>query len=160
MGVYKDFVQSAEGTIKRVVVVRLRPGCDLLLGLQEAAERYGIKNGVILSGIGSLDGVSFCNVIAIDKQPGYGYGKVDHFDGPIELTNATGIICHDPEGNINLHVHIGMSDRYGDGHGGHLAEGTKVLLTADFVLAEITGCQMNRKVDPDLKVPILTPEQN
>ena len=92
-------------------------------------------------------------------KAGYGYGETLHLTGPIELTNASGIICHDDEGNVNLHVHLDMSDRTGGGHGGHLAEGTKVLLTVDAVVAEVEGVDMGRKMDPDLEVPILTPTQ-
>ena len=47
-------IQMAEGRLGRVVVLRLKPGTDVLLGLQEACEKAGINNGVILSAIGSL----------------------------------------------------------------------------------------------------------
>ena len=34
---------------------------------------------------------------------------------------------------------MSLSDRYGSAHGGHLVEGTRVLLTVDVVIAEIGG---------------------
>lgn len=49
------------------------------------------------------------------------------------------MICHDDDGNLLLHVHMSMSDQHGTGHGGHLIEGTKVLLTTDMVIAELDG---------------------
>lgn len=152
-------IQMAQGILKRVVVLRLKPGTDVLLGLTEACKRAGINNGVIISCIGSLDGVKYCNPVELPTKAGYGYGEVLHLTGPIELTAAAGIICHDDEGNTNLHVHVNLSDRHGGAHGGHLVEGTKVLLTVDAVIGEIEGAELLRKFDNDLEVPLLSPQQ-
>ena len=139
-------MEMAEGRLGRVIALRLKPGTDVLLGLTEACKRAGINNGVILSAIGSLDGVSYCNPVELPTKAGYGYGA--------------GIICHDDEGNTNLHVHMSLSDRYGNAHGGHLVEGTKVLLTVDVMLAEVDGLVMGRKFDNELEVPLFAPRQN
>ena len=58
-------ISAAEGRLGRVVVIRLAPGADLLNGMQTACERYGIHNGVVISAIGSLACVRFCNVEAL-----------------------------------------------------------------------------------------------
>ena len=142
-----------------MIAVRLKPGTDVLLGLQEACERNGINNGVILSAIGSLQDPHFCNPVELPTKAGYGYGETLHLTGPIELTSASGIICHDDEGNTNLHVHMTVTDRHGNAHGGHLVEGTKVLLTVDVILAEIEGLVMGRKFDEELEVPLFAPRQ-
>ena len=149
----------AEGKLGKVIVLRLKPGTDVLLGLTEACKKAGIKNGVILSCIGSLAVVKYCNPVEVPTKAGYGYGEVLHLTGPIELTAAAGIICHDDEGNTNLHVHVNLSDRHGGAHGGHLVEGTKVLLTVDAVIGEIEGAELLRKFDNDLEVPLLSPQQ-
>ena len=47
-------VLTVSSDIRRVVVVRLKNRTDLLDGLNEAVEKEGIKNGVILHGIGSV----------------------------------------------------------------------------------------------------------
>ncbi len=152
-------MEMAQGTIKRVVALRLKPGTDLLLGLAEACRRQGINNGVILSAIGSLKDPQYCNPIELPTAAGYGYGEVLHLTGPIELTNASGIICHDDEGVTNLHVHVTMTDRHGTAHGGHLVEGTKVLITTDVIIGEIEGIIMGRKFDDELQVPLFAPRQ-
>ena len=152
-------MEMAQGKLGRLIALRLKPGTDVLLGLQEACERNGINNGVILSAIGSLNGVQYCNPVELPTKAGYGYCEFLHLTGPIELTNASGIICHDDEGNTNLHVHISLSDRHGNAHGGHLVEGTKVLLTVDVILAEIEGLVMGRKFDEELEVPLFAPRQ-
>ena len=152
-------MEMAQGKLGRVIAVRLKPGTDVLLGLQEACERNGINNGVILSAIGSLQDPHFCNPVELPTKAGYGYGETLHLTGPIELTSASGIICHDDEGNTNLHVHMTVTDRHGNAHGGHLVEGTKVLLTVDVILAEIDGLVMGRKFDTELEVPLFAPRQ-
>lgn len=152
-------MEMAQGKLGRVVALRLKPGTDVLLGLEEACKRSGINNGVILSAIGSLDSPHFCNPVEVPTKAGYGYGEVLHLTGPIELTNASGIICHDDEGNTNLHVHMTLTDRHGNAHGGHLVEGTKVLLTVDVIIAEIEGLVMGRKFDEELEVPLFAPRQ-
>ena len=153
-------ISAAEGRLGRVVVIRLAPGADLLNGMQTACVRYGIHNGVVISAIGSLACVRFCNVEALpEKKCGYGYGRVLALDDTIELTGAGGVICSDAEGNINLHVHISMSDKTGKAYGGHLVEGTRVLMTADIVLGEIEGVSMLREYNEDMDVYLLHPQQ-
>ena len=153
-----DIMQMAEGRLGRIIAIRLLPGTDLLHGLEEACRRANINNGVILSAIGSLDGVRFCDPIEIaGRRAKYGYGEPLQLAGASELTNASGIICHDDQGETNLHVHVTLSDRYGTAHGGHLVEGTKVLLTLDVIIAEVEGVEMGRQMDPDLEVPVFCP---
>ena len=153
-------IEMAQGSLKRVVALRLKPGTDVLLGLEEACKRAGISNGVILSGLGSLDGVRFCNPIYIpEKKAKYGYGEPTYLDEVIELTGLSGIICHDDEGVTNLHVHVTLSDKDGKAYGGHLVEGTRVLMTADIVLGEIEGVSMLREYDGDMDVYLLHPQQ-
>jgi len=154
-----DAMETALGSLTRVLAIRLKPGTDVLLGLEEACKANNINNGVILSAIGSLDSPQFCNPVEMDTKAGYGYGETLHLTGPIELTNASGIICHDDEGVTNLHVHMTLTDRHGNAHGGHLVPGTKVLLTTDVIIAEIDGIVMGRKFNDELGVPLFAPRQ-
>jgi len=40
--------------IKRIVMVRINPGDDILLGLRQAVKEHGVKNAVIMTGFGSV----------------------------------------------------------------------------------------------------------
>ena len=145
------------GGFARAVAVRLKPGTDLLEGLTKACVDNHIQNGVIVSALGSLSKAYLCNPVEMDNTAGYGYGEPTFFDGPIELLGASGVVCHDLDGSVNLHVHINISDKQANAYGGHLAPGTTVLLTTDAVIAELSGIEMERKMDAELEVPILTP---
>lgn len=151
----------ATGSMGRTIVVRLKPGTDVLAGLQAACEQAGIKNGAIVSCLGSLAKVSICNPTEQpESKAGYGYGTPQILHGPWELLGASGVVCHDLDGSTNLHVHINLSDPEGNAYGGHLAPGTTVLITVDAVIAEVKGVEMERIYDDSMGFPILTPRQS
>lgn len=152
-------MQKAVGKIGRTLAFRLEPGELVLEGIQRACEDSNIKNGVIISGIGSLDGARYFNPIPMqNKKAGYGYGEELVLRGPIELVNVNGMICEGNEGETLLHVHCGFSDQYGNAYGGHLIEGNKVLLTVDIIVGEIEDMTMGRRYDENLEVFVFDPK--
>ncbi|NCB51681.1 MAG: DNA-binding protein [Clostridia bacterium] len=153
-------ISMASGTLKRIVAFRLSPGEDILGGLKNVCDKYGIRSGVIISGIGSLDGASFHDVEALPgTKAGYGYGDVIIHTEPIELISASGSICEGESGEALFHVHCCFSDQKGNAYGGHLIEGNKVLLTADFVIGEFEGISMDRRFDEELGVFLIKPSE-
>lgn len=153
-------ISTALGGIKRVVALRMSPGEDVLLGLEKVCKENNIKDGFILTGIGSLANAKFFDPVELpDKKAGYGYSDPICMDGPIEILSLSGMICHDSDGTILLHVHYALSDKDGNAFGGHLIEGNKVLLTCDVLIAEVDGIEMGRAFDPDLEVPLFAPRQ-
>lgn len=151
-------IKMAQGGIKKVIAARISPGENVMGGLKQICEKYHINNGIILSGIGSLDGLEYLvPVILPDKKAGYGYGAPLHVADPISVTNISGMICHDETGETLLHVHISGSDNSGTLRGGHLTENNKVLLTLDVIIAELDEVEMGRAYDDDLEVMIFSP---
>ena len=152
-------MKLAEGRMGRMIAVRLAPGEDVLLGLEQACRDANIQHGAIVSCIGSLNGASFLNPVPLPhKKAGYGYSNPIQLHGPIELLQASGMICLGEQGETLLHVHCSFSDQEGKGYGGHLIEGNKVLLTVDAVIGELDGIHMGRRYDPELEVLIFNPE--
>jgi len=150
----------AAGKLKRVVALRLMPGEDLMGGIEEACNRYGIRHGCILSGIGSLNGVRFFDVEALPgKKAGYGYGSLIEVRGPMELISVSGSICEGADGEVLLHVHGCFSDKTGRCFAGHMIEGNKVLLTADVVIGEFEGISMDRRYDENLDIYLIHPRE-
>lgn len=153
-------LESAEGTLKRIVSVRLAPGDDLLKGMEDACKKHGIKNGVILSGIGSLrSALFFTPVVLPDTKAGYGYSTPLEMAGPIELISVSGAVCEGSDGKPSLHVHCCFGDSEGNTRAGHLIEGNPVLLTADICIGEYEGIRVMRSMDDELGVPIAHPIQ-
>lgn len=154
-------MKYAAGNIEKVHVLRIQPGEDVLNCIQAYCNQHHILNGVILSGIGSLDGCTFFDPQEIPGKPGcYGYVTAIDLPTPIELVGLNGIICAEPSGSAAPHIHACFADKDGNEYGGHLKEGNHVLVTVELVIGELSGVKMSRKVDPEKAVPVLFPEQD
>lgn len=153
-------MKYAGGTLKKVYAIRFEPGEDVMLGLQNFCEEHQIGHGVIVSGIGSLEGCSFFDPMEIPGKPGlYQYGAPIELPCPIELIAMNGIICTDQAGKPSLHIHAAFADEQGKEFGGHFKEGNRVLTTVELVIGEFDGILMNRGIDPERGVPVFTPTQ-
>lgn len=116
------------GTIKRVHIVHLNPGDDILPTLRKAVEAKNIKHGVIMGAIGSVTSYHFHVVNSPDLPPAELYPKGD---GPYDIATMTGFIF-----NGRVHCHIIFSDER-IAFGGHLEEGCKVLTFNVVPIAEL-----------------------
>jgi len=153
-------MKSAKGNFKNIYAIRFEPGEDVLLSLQKFCEENGIGHGVLLSGIGSLQGCSFFDPAELPGKPGlYGYSDPIELPCPIELISMGGIICTDQEGKVSLHVHASFADEHGKGYAGHFKEGNRVLTTVELVIGELEHINMSRAVDPARGVMVFQPVQ-
>jgi predicted DNA-binding protein with PD1-like motif len=153
-------MQIANGGFLRVCAFRLVPDDDIMGGLLKACAEAKINNGIIVSAIGSLKKAVFVNPVELsNKKAKYGYGEPTIKDGPIELLNLSGMICQGKDNETLLHVHCVLSDRDGHAYGGHVLEGSKVLLTADIVVAELSDIKMGRRFDEDMDIFLFNPTE-
>jgi predicted DNA-binding protein with PD1-like motif len=153
-------MKHAAGNIDRMHVLRLEPGEDVLGCIQKYCEEEKLTDGVVVSGIGSLDGCTFFDPMEIPGKPGcYGYVTPIDLPSPIELIGLSGIICRGDDGEPVPHIHAAFADEKGNEYGGHLKDGNKVLVTVELVIAEIKGVAMTRVLDPSKGVPVLSPEE-
>lgn len=153
-------VKAVSGSMKRIITFRIKPHEDVMETMEAVCKKEGIQNGVIISAIGSLRGAQFMNPEPKpDHKAGYAYGDPIKLEGPIELVFASGLITHDGEGKLMLHVHVTLSDVNGKGYGGHLIPGNKVLLTTEVVIGEFEGIEMLRLWDDEIDLPSFMPEQ-
>lgn len=126
-------VVTVPSEIKRVIVIRLKYDTDLLKGLEEAVKREKIKNGVFLSGAGSLTSYHVHSVSNTTFPSTQVYSKAT---GPYDLLTVTGYVL-----SGRVHAHITLVDDK-KAFGGHLHEGTKV-----FTFAIITVGLLDDKPD-------------
>jgi predicted DNA-binding protein with PD1-like motif len=135
-----------EVRLGKVVVLRCDRGEDLLNTIESVAKESGIRNGVIVSAIGTLERCRMHRVTSKDTLP-----KDEQFevDGPLEVNSVDGIIA-----DGKLHAHISVSDGKGT-HGGHLEPGSPVLYLAEIVLAEVVGVSFKREFNPEAGLSLL-----
>jgi predicted DNA-binding protein with PD1-like motif len=114
--------------IKNLVFMRFNPGDDLLAAIKEAVEKNGIKNAVILSGVGSVISHSYHVVSSSVNPPKNEYIKGER---PADIVNIDGFVI-----NGRVHAHIIFSDT-NIAYGGHLEPGAEVLTFAVVTMAEV-----------------------
>lgn len=117
--------QSSE--INRVHVVRLNAGDDVLRSLRDAVQDCGIKNGLILNGVGSLNRYRV-HVVGLPTLP-----TKDVFfegEGPFDILSICGMIL---DRRVHAHITFSNTDK---AMGGHLEEGCRVLTFSTIMIAE------------------------
>ena len=154
-------IRMSKGGLGKVVVMRLAPGCDLLRSLEEVTKQENLRSAVILSGAGSLRQLTLRNVRLFPEEfPIMDRNRIyTPKNEPLELLSLSGNISR-KDGEVSIHGHITVSSGLDDGkaYGGHLIEGCVVLSTCEVIIAEITGLEMKRNIDPETHVLELYPE--
>jgi predicted DNA-binding protein with PD1-like motif len=123
---------------KRIIVMNFERGEKLLDGIIKACEEEGIKNGVLLGAIGSLQKVHLHRVMGFDAEP------KDEFiimDSPFEISAAQGVIV-----DGKPHFHFVVSDLK-QAYTGHLEPETEVLYLVEATVAEFDDLQLDRKIE-------------
>lgn len=145
-------IRTGKGSLGKVVAIRLGPGCDLMKSLEEIVKRENIPSGLILSGAGSLSQVTLRNTRFFPDE----FPVMDRYriytpkKEPLELLSLSGNISR-KDGEIHFHCHITVSSGLDDGraYGGHLIEGCEIFSFCEVIIAEITGLEMERNIDPE-----------
>jgi predicted DNA-binding protein with PD1-like motif len=152
-------MKVANGTINKVLVVRLQRGEDVIDGIKNVCEENGVKNAVIISMIGSLYGARYTGPIN-DPSVKCGTGGTDIWlEGPIEMLTGQGEICHKDNGDLSIHIHATFTDSKGNAYGGHLfGEENKVLNTLNIFIGVIEGVDMRIELDKDLDIMTFCPK--
>ena len=122
--------------VKEIYRLRLDPGDYLLEGIKEVINREGIKDGAVISGVGTL---SECNMHWVTTTDFPSVQKKETLKGALELLSIQGIIA---DGVPHLHVSVSDTVR---AIGGHLEEGCRVLYLAEIVIAEYEGIPLTRR---------------
>jgi uncharacterized protein len=114
--------------------LRLYPGDDLRVALEDALRQLNLQAAFVIQGIGSLS-------IAQLRFAGC--------DGPTELRDDLEILTL--AGSISVdgaHLHMSVADSRGRMFGGHVAHGCIVRTTAEILLALLPEHQFSRERDP------------
>jgi predicted DNA-binding protein with PD1-like motif len=127
--------------IQEIYRIRLDRGELLLESINAAIKQYGIEDGLVLTGVGSLQvctyhAASTLDAVAVDR-----YFTVK---GPMEILNLNGIIAAGEP-----HLHMTMSTIKRGAFGGHLEKGCKVLYRVEVTIAKTSGPPLERKLNQE-----------
>ena len=128
----------------RPLPLKLAPGSDLRLSLEDLARREGIQ-GFVLSVVGNLTRAAF-------QCPGRSEPTV--LEGDLEVITLNGTLNPD-----SVHLHLSLSDGACQVWGGHLEPGTIVQKGADLligVLEQNKPAAVTTATAPRLEIAVLT----
>ncbi len=130
-----------------LVAIGFKPGELLLESIKDALQSQGIRNGAVVSGIGTL---KTCQMHYVEHT---GFPPRDHFytlNKPLELLSVSGLIA-DGEPHLHIVVSCGEDEVYG----GHLEPGSEVLYLAEIAILVFNDLPLERQVDAQRKVKLL-----
>ncbi len=105
-------------SVCRLVLVRMDTGDDILGSLTAGIAQHGIKNGVILGGVGSIRSYHIHVVGTMELPPHDVFLKGD---GPFDILSMNGLIL---DGRVHAHITFSNTEK---AMGGHLEEGCHIL---------------------------------
>jgi len=118
---------SQETRLKRVVLVRIDQGEDILRSLERATLREKIASGAILSGVGS---VSTYRYHVVGEVAGPSNDVFNEGSESNDVDSINGLII---DGRVHAHIMFSNVER---AFGGHLEEGCAVFTFVAVVIAE------------------------
>lgn len=125
-----------EAKTGRVFILRLDQGDYVLESINELIQKENIKNGVLVSGIGTLDQCTMHMVTTTDFPPKEYFDTYD--DKPLELVTMQGAIADGVP-----HIHMVISDTK-SAYAGHLENKCRILYLGEIVIQEILGVDLHR----------------
>ena len=143
------FTKEYDGSTQ-IVVVGIAPGEMLLETVEAAVKEHDIKNGAVVSGIGTLN-VARMHHIEHDRCPPD--DRIYLIEKPLEVSSISGIIA---DGKPHLHMTVGYRDEWSVA--GHVEPGCEVLYLAELVILKFNGLALDRHFDAERKISLLGPK--
>lgn len=122
----------------RTVIIHLTRGEDILACVQAEIGRLGLRNGILISAIGSLRCAKLHAITTLEDLPTNEYYGLN---GPIELGNAQGLIIN---GEPHFHLTVSDSEKTCTGH---MEPGCEVQYLAELAILELPELDVKRAVD-------------
>ena len=125
----------------KTYALRLHPGEDLKLALDNFAQSNHLEAACVLTCVGSLRKA----VLRFANQ-----SESSTLDDKFEIVSLTGVLSMH-----GAHYHIAISDKVGRTYGAHLMDGCEVYTTAEIILADLQDYQFLRTFDAQTGYPEL-----
>lgn len=140
------FSQAYSGATE-VIALGIAPGELLLETVEAAVKEHDIRNGAVVSGIGTLK-VARMHHIEHDRFPPD--DRIFLIEKPLEVSSISGIIA---DGQPHLHMTVGYRDEWSIA--GHVEPGCEVLYLAELVILKFNGLELDRHFDAERKIKLL-----
>jgi uncharacterized protein len=136
-------VYAITGHFDRIVVLRFKYKTDLLAGMQKMVKQENIRNGVILSAVGSVRGYQFHAVSnrTLPSQDTF----VKNPTEPADLVSMNGYVI---DGRLHPHMTLATPDRV---IAGHLEPGTEVFTFAAVTIGVMNDADLRRVDDKNYR---------
>jgi len=139
-------VRCKEWTQGRRYIVKLEPGQKISESLVQFAKQEGIKNGVVVSAIGSVTNAVFRGIKSGAKRPiTEPRMRLIELEGPLEMLGLEGSLIAGEGEVIDAHLHIMLGKSSGDVVGGHLFD-AEVFASCEIMFTEILVSGVERQV--------------
>ena len=116
-----------------ILPIRLEPGRDLRLSLEQLLAEEQEQAGCVICGIGSLERLQLRLA---------GRDTLTSLTGDLEILSLSGTLAAN-----GSHLHISVADANGNVCGGHLALGSTVRTTAEVIVGLLPQWQFSRSRD-------------
>lgn len=123
----------------RVIVMHLKKGDLLLESITDGLKEQGVKNALLVSGIGSLRKLSMHGIKECSDGPS------DYFytiEGPVELGCLQGIVL-----DGKPHIHGVCSTPDGKTYVGHLEPGSEIQFLGELSFIEVPDMKLTRRLN-------------
>ena len=136
-----------EGHVGRIFFSRLEEDDDIAESIKINAEKGGVKAGILIL-IGALKRA----MLGCYREGEY---VTTQLDGYLEVASCLGNIAVDERGETIVHAHMVVSNEKGEAFGGHLMKGSRVGPTAELIIVEAAGVELQRILDEKTKLKLL-----
>ena len=132
-------VYTTTSQFERIVVMRMKFGTDLLADMEKSVAAEHIKNGIILTGIGSVRGYRVHQVYNRDLPTKNIFTTEPNT--PADLDSVSGYVIN---GKVHAHIVLGTGDKT---IAGHLEPGTEVFTYVVVTVGVLNGVDLSRVED-------------
>lgn len=138
---------SVEGKQGRTIIVRLKPGQDIVEGITKILIEKKIKAGYIPILIGGFRKLKLISSAFGENENHPNDVKLEYKE-PLEFVGQ-GTIAQTEDGKPSVHIHLSAGQAGNKSITGHLVSG-EILYVAEIVIVEVKNVSMIRKPDPEV----------
>ena len=132
-------MEFASLNVDKIHILRVDPGEDVLLSVQQFLAASGLRQAVVLGGYGTLAAYHL-HWVEHNRIPTS--NRYERGEGGIEILAMNGVVA---EGTP--HIHVALSNPQG-AFGGHLEEGCIAYVLCEIYFGEVSGARLQRRRVP------------